>query len=76
VASGPSMTTVNFGVYGTQTLATPGLAPSASVTLTFTIPTSPNCFDPNCEFTITADSTAAVIESNEANNIANGFCLG
>jgi len=77
VASGPSTTMVNFGAFGIQTAATPGLAPGASVALHFTIPVTPsNCFNPNCEFTIIADSAAAVIESNEANNIANGFCLG
>lgn len=45
--------------------------------LTFTIPTSPNnCFNPDCEFQITVDSTLVVPESNEGNNVAKGVCPG
>jgi CARDB protein len=76
--AGPSTTTVSFGAYGTQSQPTPALGPGDSVTLTFTIPPFPptNCFDPNCEFIITADSAFVVPESDEANNIANGVCFG
>lgn len=76
-AAGPSTTTVDFGAFGAASAPTPGLTPGTSATLAFTIPTSPNnCFNPNCEFQITADSALAVPESNELNNIAMGVCFG
>ena len=75
-AAGPSTTAVDFGAFGIATAATPGLAAGASTTLTFTIPTNPNCFNPDCEFRIIADSALVVPESDETNNIAAGVCLG
>jgi hypothetical protein len=75
-AAGPSTTAVDFGAFGVATAATPGLPPGNSATVTVTIPTSPNCFDPNCEFRIIADSALAVPESDETNNIASGVCFG
>lgn len=71
-----STTEVHFGGFGTQAQPTPPLAPGGSVQLTFTIPTSPNCFDPDCEFRIVVDAAAVVAESNEANNVASGVCPG
>src|SRR2546425_472572 len=62
--------------FGIATAGTPGLAAGASTTLTFTIPTNPNCFNPDCEFRIIADSALVVPESDETNNIAAGVCLG
>ncbi len=77
VVAGPSVTVVDFFAYGTVSMPTPPLAPGASVDLFFLIPTSPkNCFDPDCEFRITVDAMNQVVESNEANNIASGTCLG
>jgi len=75
-AAGPSTTRVDFGAFGSPTQPTPPLAPGASTVLTFTIPTSPNCFNPDCEFKITVDSAGVVTESDEANNVAIGVCLG
>ena len=34
------------------------------------------CYNPDCEFAITLDSTGALDESNEDNNTADGSCLG
>jgi subtilisin family serine protease len=55
-------------------LPTPALAAGESVDLD---PIElPNCYHPNCHFTITVDVTGVVAESNEANNTAEGYCLG
>jgi hypothetical protein len=75
--AGPSQTAVDFGRYGNQMRTTPVLAPGQSVTRTFQIPTRPdNCYDPNCEFTVTVDATDAVNESNETNNSVEARCRG
>jgi subtilase family serine protease len=42
--------------------------------LAFPIP--PGCFDSDCEFRITVDVNNDVAESNEANNTADGVCIG
>lgn len=72
--AGPSMTTVDFGSFGAITMPTPALAAGASVDLAFPIPLG--CFSPDCFFRITVDSTNVVVESDEGNNTASGFCLG
>ena len=54
--------------------ATPALAPGASAFLTFPIP--PACYDPDCDFRISADSAGVEAESNEANNVVSDSCLG
>jgi hypothetical protein len=73
-AAGSSSTRVDFGAFGTSTMPTPALAAGDSATLVFTIP--PTCFDPNCEFRINADALLDVVESDEANNVAAGVCVG
>lgn len=35
-----------------------------------------NCYQANCHFTITVDSTNTVDESDEEDNSASGYCLG
>lgn len=76
VAPAPaSSTTVLFSPGGTATLPTPPIAAGASVTLP-AAPIPGACFDPDCDFRITVDATAVVVESNEANNVASGTCLG
>jgi hypothetical protein len=73
--SGPSVTTVTFSGGGTVSLATPPIPAGGSVVVgPFPIP--PGCFSPDCDFQITADATGLVVESNEANNVAKGRCLG
>jgi hypothetical protein len=72
--AGPSATEVDFGRFGKFTQATPALAPGASVQLFFAMPAG--CFSPDCSFRITVDVTSQVTETNEANNVANGSCIG
>jgi CARDB len=72
--AGPSTTEVDFFSHGRVSLPTPALAPGASTDLFVDIPAG--CFDPDCEFRITVDALNSVAESNEANNTANGLCIG
>jgi CARDB protein len=72
--AGPSTTRVVFNTGASPTQPTPALAVGAQVDLTFAIPAA--CFNPDCQFRITADSAGAVTESNEANNTVSGTCLG
>jgi len=72
--AGPSVAKVDFGSAGLVTQPTPALNAGASVDLLFDIP--PGCFRPDCHFKITVDSNKQVDESNEANNSADGVCLG
>lgn len=72
--AGPTITRVDFGTHGTFDKPTPPLLPGASVDLLFPIPIG--CFDPDCEFRITVDATAVLIESDEGNNTASGVCPG
>jgi hypothetical protein len=72
--AGPSVTTVDFGSFGTVSMPTPPLAPGASVDLLFQIPSG--CFNPDCEFRIIVDANNQVVESNEGNNFASGTCIG
>jgi len=73
--AGASITTVTFSPGGTVSIPTPPIPPSGSVVLG-PIPIPAACFNPDCEFRITADATGLVAESNEANNSATGRCLG
>ena len=42
--------------------------------VTFEIPSE--CFDPDCDFSITLDANNDIAESNEENNSAKGICIG
>lgn len=69
-----SVTTVAFSPGGTVSVNTPPIG-STPVTLpAVAIPAA--CFDPDCDFRITVDATAVVVESNEANNVGAGSCIG
>jgi len=72
--AGPSITHVDFSGGGAGSMPTPSLAPGQSVDLSFPIP--PGCFSPDCGFKITVDANGDVVEANEANNTANGICIG
>jgi hypothetical protein len=72
--SGPCTTQVDFFAHGQVSMPTPALAPGASTVLLFDIP--PGCFDPDCEFRITVDVNADVVESDDGNNVADGVCRG
>jgi hypothetical protein len=69
-----SITTVNFGSFGSASEITAPLDPNASTTHVFKIPLG--CHDPDCGFTITVDANAEVPESNETNNVASDVCIG
>jgi CARDB protein len=71
--AGPSVTKVDFSS-GTVSQPTPPIPAGGSVDVLFVIP--PGCFQPDCGFRITVDSTGIVDESNEANNTASGVCIG
>ncbi|MCB1743738.1 MAG: hypothetical protein KDK91_25405 [Gammaproteobacteria bacterium] len=73
-AAGPSKVTVDFPGFGSQTQNVPGLAAGTSSNNVFPIP--PSCFNPDCDFRIIVDDGDNVIESDESNNTASGFCLG
>jgi subtilase family serine protease len=82
-ADAPASTTVvEFflpgGVVQPVQLATPAISKGQTIQVgTVPIPTSPvNCYDPDCGFRITVDSQNQVDESNEANNKADGNCIG
>lgn len=61
--------------------STPPMPGGSFADVTFAIP--PGCFNPDCEFTIEVDADNQVDESHgaqpdnhEANNTANGICIG
>jgi subtilase family serine protease len=75
VGSPASTTHVDFANNPGVDMATPPLAPGGTAVVEFAIPAS--CYDAsnNCHFTITVDSTDAVVESNgETNNAVAGVC--
>jgi len=67
--AGPSTTRVSVASGGSQSLATPGLAPGQSVTLSSTVVGIP----PGDTYTAVADWTGVVSEINEANNSLTEF---
>jgi subtilase family serine protease len=77
-----SIVQVEFFPGGTRTADLFGPGPSGSLPpgiawdVQFLDPPWAACFKPDCGFQITVDSTALVIESNEANNAVNGRCIG
>ena len=71
--AGPSTVEVDFGVYGLISEPVPSL--TVGTTTTILIPMSHVCYDPDCEFVITVDSSNDIDESNELNNIQTGSCL-
>ncbi len=71
--AGPSETKVVFP-NGSVSVPTPAIPAGGSVNVVVQIPTG--CFQPDCGFRITVDSTGVVTESNEGNNTASGSCLG
>jgi hypothetical protein len=74
VAAPASTVTVDFGIHGMVSAATPPLAPGAQADVIVPIPLGG--FDPDLDFRIVVDSTFVVPESNEANNMASGVCIG
>jgi hypothetical protein len=72
--AGASMLEVDFFSYGTVTRTVPALDPGHTHEEAVEIPSK--CYDSDCEFTISVDSMLQVEESNEANNVAHGSCIG
>lgn len=70
--AGMTATTVEFGGQKVN-INTPPIKAGESVDLQFTIPG--NCYDPECDFTIIADSQKQIDEgSNEMNNSVKAVC--
>jgi subtilase family serine protease len=74
--AGPSTTQVDFFQYGQISLPTPPLGAGQLTSPLLAFPIPPGCGDPDCEFRITVDVNNDVAESNEANNTADGICIG
>jgi len=76
----PSTTRVEFKWGGTESqtvdLPTPLIAAGATQDIPTETEFPMGCFDPDCGFTITVDVNNDVAESGEANNTADGLCLG
>ena len=71
--AGPSTVEVDFGIHGKVSQPVPSL--TVGTTTTILIPMSHVCYDPDCEFVITVDSSNDIDESNELNNIQISSCL-
>jgi len=68
-----STTRVEFGFGGSFQLPTPAITAGGFVELPpLSIPAT--CYNPDCEFKITVDSTNRINESNKENNKASGIC--
>jgi hypothetical protein len=71
--AGSSITTVVFVPGGSFDVQTPEIGSDGSLQLSaVAVPTQ--CFNPDCDFTILADSRFQVEESDEDNNRADGNC--
>jgi len=70
-----SITRVRFSPGGSMDIPTPPLE-SGQRTMLAPIPLPAACFDPDCDFTITVDSTAQINETiGEENNVTDGRCI-
>ena len=70
-----SMTRVTFSPGGIKDIPTLPLQ-SAQRTMLAPVPIPAACFDPDCDFTISVDSTAQINESSgEENNVTDGRCI-
>lgn len=72
--AGTSTTAVDFGPHGSVTVPTPPLGAGQCTVVRVPIPAG--CFDPDCQFEITVNSSGNVQEANSSNNTARGVCLG
>lgn len=70
----PSVVKVTYSNGVTNTAPTPLVQAGNSVDVLVAFPGG--CFQPDCSFRITVDSTSVVAETNEANNTASGTCIG
>ena len=73
----PSSTRVDFGPGNAVEVATPALpAGFTGVVGPVVVPPPSQCGAGDCTFTITVDSASVVTETDEANNLATGACVG
>jgi hypothetical protein len=72
--AGPSTLEVDFGQQAPTLMPVPSLL--AGGTTTILVPFPYGCYNPDCDFEITVDSTDVIDESNELNNSQTGSCLG
>lgn len=70
-----SVTRVDFLGFGGSDLATPAIPPSTSV-IVGPVSFPLGCFNPDCDFRISVDFFDAIAESDEDNNVGEGYCLG
>ena len=71
--AGASITTIIFVIGGSFDVQSPEIGADSSIQLSpVTVPRE--CFNPDCDFTILADSRFQVDESDEDNNRADGNC--
>jgi hypothetical protein len=74
-----TITRVDFRGYGTikdpklqkQEIRTPKLEPNSKYELAFDLPCD-DCFDPDCEFTITVDVNNVLLKENTRGNVFRG----
>ncbi len=76
--AGPSTVRVTFSTSNgdVEVLETTGPRASGMRDDVGPFPFPSSCFIPDCFFTIEVDANEEVMESNEENNTASGFCLG
>ena len=67
-------TVVVFSPGGPRTGTTASMPGGSFADVTLPIPAE--CFNADCDFTITVDSDEAVDEADEDNNMADGICIG
>lgn len=67
--------TVDFMGFGVSSLPAPPIpAGGTAIVGTFAFPIG--CFNPDCDFNIIVDSGDVVVETDENNNVADGYCIG
>lgn len=77
IGSGQSFAVVTFSWSGgaqSRVAVTPPLAAKQTVDLRAEIPSA--CWDPDCNFSISADVNDDVNETNESNNTVSSHCIG
>lgn len=70
-----STTTIEFSTGESFSLPTPAVPIGGSIDLS-PLDFPKFCFNPDCEFTITVDSSDQIKEGNEENNSVDSWCIG
>lgn len=69
-----STTIVEFSPGGPKSATTAPMPGGSMTDVSLEIPA--DCFNPDCDFTITVDANDDIDESRENNNTADGKCIG